>query len=110
MRIDDILDETIELLIANINGGNFKDIGSLRKSEYQHQKGEDDSFLRSDMYKGTKGNSEAVKKGHITRKKNENYKKDIEKAAKTRSEWYKNPENRAKFLKKLKERDEKKKK
>ena len=36
MRIDDILDETIELIIANMNGGNFKDIGSLRKSEYQH--------------------------------------------------------------------------
>ena len=108
MRIDDILDETIELIIANMNGGNFKDIGSLRKSEYQHSKGEDDAFLRSDMYKGIKGNSEAAKKGHITRKKNKNYKKDIEKAAKTRSEWYQNAENRAKFLKKIKERDKKK--
>ena len=107
MRIDDILDETIELIIANMNGGNFKDIGALRKSEYQHSKSEDDAFLRSDMYKGIVGNSEAAKKSHITRKKNENYKKDVEKAAKTRSEWYKNPENRAKFLKKIKERDKK---
>lgn len=110
MRIDDILDETIELIIANMNGGNFKDIGALRKSEYQHQKGEDDAFLRSDMYKGCKWEqTDNVKKSHDKRKKKtaENT-ESVKKASEKRAEWYKDPKNRAKFMKKMKQRDKKK--
>lgn len=98
MRLQEVLDEIIEML----EHPEFKTYGALQKSKYQHQKSEDDIFLRSDMYKGCIGNSEAVKKGHITRKKNKNYKKDIEKAAQTRADWYKNPENLKKFKERLK--------
>ena len=98
MRLQEVLDEIIEML----EHPEFKTYGALQKSKYQHQKSEDDIFLRSDMYKGRIGNSEAVKKGHITRKKNKNYKKDIKKAAQTRADWYKNPENLKKFKERLK--------
>ena len=110
MRIDDILDETIELIIANMNGGNFKDIGSLRKSEYQHSKSEDDAFLRSDMYKGCKWEkTDATKKSHDKRKnKTAENDESVKKASEKRAEWYKDPKNRAKFLKKMKQRDKKK--
>lgn len=104
MRLDDVLDYAIELL----QHPEFKNYGAYLKSKYQHEKSEDEIFLRSDMYKGIKGNSEAVKKGHITRKKNKNYKKDLEKAAKTRANWYKDPENKKKFMEKIKQRNLKK--
>lgn len=97
MRIDDILDETIELIIANMEGGNFKDIGALRKSEYQHSKGEEDKFLRSDMYKGTVAASMASKKAN--RGRNHLSEEAIEKGRKSRQDWYKDPKNKAKFLK-----------
>ena len=100
MRLQEVLDEALEML----QHPEFKTYGALKKSQYQHNKSEEELFLRSDMYKGTKGNSEAVKKGHITRKKNKNYKEDIEKAAKTRSDWYKDPENMKKFKQRLKKR------
>lgn len=105
MRLQEVLDEAIAML----EHPEFKTYGALKKSLYQHEKSEneDEQFLRSDMYKGTKGNSEAVKKGHITRKKNKNYKKDIEKAAQTRSDWYKDPENMKKFKERLKNRKNK---
>ena len=74
MRLEQILDETLELLIANEQDPRFKNFGALQKSKFQHSKPEEDSFLRSDMYKGTKGNSEAVKRGHIKRKTNPKYK------------------------------------
>ena len=100
MRLQEVLDEALEML----QHPEFKTYGALKKSQYQHNKSEEELFLRSDMYKGTKGNSEAVKKGQITRKKNKNYKEDIEKAAKTRSDWYKDPENMKKFKQQLKKR------
>jgi hypothetical protein len=100
MRLQEVLDEALEML----QHPEFKTYGALKKSQYQHEMTDDDKFLRSDMYKGIKGNSEAVKKGHITRKKNKNYKEDIKKAAKTRSDWYKNPENMKKFKQQLKNR------
>lgn len=109
MRVDDILDETIELIIANMNGGKFKDIGALRKSQYQHAKGEDAAFLRSDMYKGCKWEvTENVKKGREKQKaKTAENDEGVRKASKKRAEWYKDPKNRAKFEKKIKERDKK---
>ena len=100
MRLQQVLDELVELL----QHPEFKSIGALRKSQFQNDKSEDELFLRSDMYKGTKGNSEAVKKGHITRKKNPKYKEDIKKAAEKRADWYKDPENKIKFLKRLEQR------
>ena len=110
MRIDDILDETIELIIANMNGGSFKDIGALRKSQYQHSKGEEDSFLRSDMYKGTLAASEASKKAKKDGRCGKTYSKEsIEKGRQTRANWYKDPKNRVNFAKKIKQRDKNKK-
>ena len=100
MRLQEVLDEALAML----EHPEFKTYGALKKSQYQHEMSEDEKFLRSNMYKGTKGNSEAVKKGHITRKKNKNYEKDIKKAAKTRSDWYKDPENMKKFKQRLKDR------
>ena len=110
MRIDDILDETIELIIANMNGGNFKDIGALRKSEYQHSKGEDDAFLRSDMYKGCMWEkTKNVKKAYAKRKnKTAKNNESVKRASEKRAEWYKDPKNRAKFKKKIKQRDKNK--
>jgi len=105
MRLQEVLDEALEML----QHPEFKTYGALKKSQYQHEKAEneDEKFIRSDMYKGTKGNSEAVKKGHITRKKGKNYKKDIEKAAQNRANWYKDPENMKKFRERLKSRKKK---
>ena len=82
MRLEQILNETLELLLANEQDPRFKNFGALQKSKFQHSKPEEDTFLRSDMYKGTKGNSEAVKKGHIKRKTNPNYKENNKKTAK----------------------------
>jgi len=100
MRLQQVLDEAIELL----QHPEFKSYGALQKARYQHSKSEEELFLRSNMYKGSIGNSEATKKGHITRKKNPNYKEDIKKAAQTRSNWYKDPENLKKFKERLKRR------
>lgn len=108
MRLQQVLDELLEILQAESKGKHFKSLGALRKSKFQNSKSEDDNFIRSDMYAGTKGNSEAAKKGHITRKKNGTDKISIEKGRKTRKDWYKNPENKKKFLTKIKKRKEKK--
>ena len=104
MRLDDILDDTIELLIANEKDARFKKFGDLAKSKFQHSKGEDARFLMSDKYKGQVANIEAIKKGHKTRKKNPNYEENIKKAALKRAAWYNNPENKEKFMKKIKNR------
>ena len=109
MRLQQVLDELIEILQAESEGKHFKSLGALRKSKFQNNKSEDEIFLRSDMYAGTKGNSEAAKKGHITRKKKGTDKSAVEKARKTRKDWYKNPENKKKFLEKIKHRKIKKK-
>ena len=62
------------------------------------------------MYAGTIGNSEAVKKGHETRKKHGIDKITNEKAAAKRKAWYDDPENKKKFKAKIAERDAKKQK
>lgn len=107
MRLQQVLDELIEILQAESEGKHFKSLGALRKSKFQNDKSEDDVFLRSDMYSGTKGNSDAAKKGHITRKKNGTDKTAIEKGRKTRKDWYKDPKNKKKFLEKIKNRKSK---
>lgn len=104
MRLEQILNETLELLLANEQDPRFKNFGALQKSKFQHSKPEEDTFLRSDMYKGIKGNSEAVKKGHIKRKTNPNYKENNKKAAQKRSDWYKSKENKEKFMEAIKRR------
>lgn len=104
MRLDDILDDTIELLIANAECPRFKKFGDLAKSKFQHSKSEDSRFLMSDKYKGKKANIEAIKKGHQTRKKDPNYKEKVKKAALKRAAWYNNPENKEKFMQKIKNR------
>jgi len=109
MRLQQVLDDLLEILEAEAEGKHFKSLGDLHKSKYQNDKSEDDKFLRSDMYTGIKGNSEAAKKGHLTRKKNGTHKQSIEKGRKTRSNWYKNPENYKKFLEAIKKRDKNKK-
>lgn len=93
MRLRQVLDELLEVLEAEENGDHFKSLGSLRKSKFQHDKSEDDAFIRHDMYAGTIGNAEAAKKG-----------------AETRSKWYKNPENKKKFKEAIKKREERNKK
>ena len=102
MRLQQVLDDLLEILQAEAEGKHFKSLGALRKSEFQHSKSEDDIFLRSDMYAGTKGNSEAAKKGHITRKKNGTDIISIEKGREKRKNWYKNPENKKKFMNAIK--------
>lgn len=104
MRLEQILNETLELLLANEQDPRFKNFGALQKSKFQHSKPEEDIFLRSDMYKGTKGNPDAVKKGCIKRKANPKYKENNKKAAKKRSDWYKSKENKEKFMEAIRRR------
>lgn len=104
MRLEQILDETLELLIANEQDPRFKNFGALQKSKFQHSKPEEDAFLRSDMYKGTKVNSDAVKRGYIKRKTNPKYKEINKKAAQKRSNWYKSKENKEKFMEAIRRR------
>ena len=54
MRLEQILNETLELLLANEQDPRFKNFGALQKSKFQHSKPEEDTFLRSDMYKRNK--------------------------------------------------------
>lgn len=100
MRIEQILDETLDLL----QHPEFKNFGDLQKSRFQNSKSEDEIFLRSDMYKGQIGNSEAAKKAHKNKK---NIEEINARAAKTRANWYKNPENKKKFMEAIKRRDKK---
>ena len=110
MRLQQVLDDLLEILEAEEEGKHFKSLGALRKSKYQNDKSEDELFIRSDMYAGTIGNSEAVKKGHETRKKHGIDKITNEKAAAKRKAWYNDPENKKKFKAKIAERDAKKQK
>lgn len=106
MRLQQLLDETIELLEAEAEGKHFKSIGALRKSQFQNDKSEDELFLRHDMYAGTVGNTEAAKRGVETRNKRSKEVRDaeVEKAAKKRAEWYKDPKNYKKFMASLAKR------
>lgn len=105
MRLEQILDETLELLEAYEEGYNFKTYGDLQKSRYQHSKPEEDRQIRSDMYKNTVGNPEAAKKGWKKRKANvEKDKETTKRAAKKRADWYKNPTNKEKFMRAIKKR------
>lgn len=104
MRLDDILDDTIELLIANAESPRFKTFGALAKSKFQNSKSEDCKFLMSDMYKGQIGNREANRKGKEKYKQSPNYAEEIKEAAKKRANWYKNPENKKRFMEKIKKR------
>ena len=108
MRLDQLLDEVIELLEANQGEQKFKNFGALQKHKFQMQKYEEnpeEREIRSLMYKGTKGNSEAAKLGHKHRKNKDEINK---RAAKSRSEWYKkHPENYAKFMEAIRKRDAK---
>ena len=110
MRLQQVLDDLLEILEAEEEGKHFKSLGALRKSKYQNDKSEDELFIRSDMYAGTVGNSEAVKKGHETRKKHGIDKITNEKAAAKRKAWYDDPENRKKFEAVIAARDERNKK
>ena len=110
MRLQQVLDDLLEILEAEEKGKHFKSLGALRKSKYQNDKSDDEIFLRHDMYAGIVGNSEAVKKGHKTRKKNGTDKIANEKAAATRKAWYQDQENKKVFEAKIKARDERKKK
>lgn len=105
MRLQQVLDDLLEMLEAEAEGKHFKTLGSLRKSKYQNDKSEEELFIRHDMYAGTIGNSEAVKKGHITRKKRGTDKITNKKAAATRKAWYQNPKNKEKFQEKIRARD-----
>ena len=64
------------------------------------------------MYEGGLGNNkEAIEKAKETRKINKatgKYDKSIKKAAKIRSDWYKDPENYSKFKNALKKRNKNK--
>ena len=110
MRLDALLDEVIELLQANEGEHKFKNFGDYQKHKFQMQKyidNPEEKELRSLMYKGTKGNPEAAKLGHMHRKNKEEINK---KAAQTRSDWYKkHPENYKKFMEAIRKRDASKK-
>ena len=104
MLLEYLLDITIDLL----EHPEFKSFGDLEKSRYQHEKMTDEEReIRSLMYKGQKGDSEAVKRGHETRKKRATYEEEIKAAANKRAEWYKNPENMKKYRESLKKRKHK---
>ena len=103
-----VLDQTLDLL----QHPEFKSFGALQKSRFQHSKNEEDKEIRRIMYEGGLGNPpEALKKASETRKrkhKEGKYKESEKKAASKRSDWYKDPENYAKFKEKLRQRDLKK--
>lgn len=103
-----LLDQVTELLQYE---GKYKSFGDLQKAKYQQSKGEEDKEIRRIMYEGSLGNSEEAKaKAKETRKKNKAAGKHIEstkKAAKIRSDWYKDPENLENFKKALQKRDKK---
>ena len=84
MRLQQVLDEAIEIL----QHPEFKTYGALQKARYQHSKSEDEIFLRSDMYKGSIVDREAIKQGVETRKK-----------------WFQDPKNKEKYLKAIRERN-----
>ena len=64
------------------------------------------SELKSEMFRGQIGNSEAVKKGHETRKKNDPTGEGQKIAAEKRKAWYNDEKNLEKFKKSLQKRDE----
>ncbi len=101
-----ILDQTLELLEYE---GKYKSFGDLSKAKYQASKPEEDKEIRRIMYEGGLGNSEEAKektrKTKEIRKKEGKYKETYKKAASRRSDWYKNPENYAKFKEKLRQRE-----
>ena len=100
-----LLDEITELLQYE---GKYKSFGDLQKAKYQHSKGEEDKEIRRIMYEGGLGNSEEAKtKAKETRKKNKaagKHDENIKKAAKRRSDWYKDPDNYSRFKESLKKR------
>ena len=100
-----LLDEITELLQYE---GKYKSFGDLQKAKFQQSKGEEDREIRRIMYEGGLGNSEEAKtKAKETRKKNKaagKHDESIKKAAKLRSDWYKDPENYSKFKESLKKR------
>lgn len=101
-----VLDQTLELLQYE---GKYKSFGALQKAKYQNSKPEEDKEIRSIMYEGQYIDPEAVKKANVSRKNNPKLKEINKKAAKTRSEWYKDPDNYAKFKESLKKRKNNKK-
>ena len=100
-----LLDQVTELLQYE---GKYKSFGDLQKAKYQQSKGEEDKEIRRIMYEGGLGNSEEAKaKAKETREKNKaagKHDESIKKAAKRRSDWYKDPENYDKFKESLKKR------
>lgn len=100
-----LLDQVTELLQYE---GKYKSFGDLQKAKYQQSKGEEDKEIRRIMYEGGLGNSEEAKaKAKETRKKNKaagKHDESIKKAAKRRSDWYKDPENYDKFKESLRKR------
>lgn len=108
MRLQDVLDAALDILMHP----EFKSFGDLQKARYQHSKSDDEIFLRQDMYKNTiqdPAHIEKYKKIRAKKKDSEIHKKGIEKARKTRKDWYKDPRNKQAFLEKIKKRDQKKK-
>lgn len=108
MRLQDVLDEALDILMHN----EFKTFGNLQKARYQNNKSEDEIWLRHDMYANTIQDPAQVKKQSIIRKANAKTKKGqeaIEKGRKARQAWYKNPKNHQAFLEKIKKRDQLKK-
>lgn len=100
-----LLDQVTELLQYE---GKYKSFGDLQKAKYQQSKGEEDKEIRRIMYEGGLGNSEEAKaKAKETREKNKaagKHDESIKKAAKRRSDWYKDPENYDKFKESLRKR------
>lgn len=109
MRLSQILDETLELLIANYEDPRFKSFGDLKKHEYQMSKSEEDKDNRRLMYEGQIGNSEAAKKAHHKKRSKGTTEEINKKAAETRAKWYKSLANREKFMEAIRRRDAKKK-
>lgn len=108
MRLQDVLDAALDILMHP----EFKSFGDLQKARYQHSKSDDEIFLRKDMYKNTIQDPvhiEKCKKLRAEKKDSEANKRVIEKARKSRQNWYKDPKNKQAFLEKIKKRDQKKK-
>ena len=105
------LDETLDYLITCLENPSFRSYGDIMKSKFQHSKPEEDKELRRDMYKGIKVDPKKVEKQKASyrKKTKEQRKESMDKAAKLRSNWYKDPENYRKFKESLKKRDLKKK-
>ena len=96
--------EDMSLLLENPHVKSLK-AAKIKKYRETDPNVQEYNQIKKELYKGQKGNSEAMKKGWETRKKNDPEGKSSKRAAKTREKWYKDENNHQEFMKKIKQRN-----